>query len=188
LNGSNSGKRYQETNQNTGTREAGKCGHRNVTTRLGVPLETLYQLQSQGADMRIGELAKAAGVQVETIRYYEREGLLGAASRQSNGYRSYGADHQRRLTFIRHCRSLDVGLPDVRELLSLLDNPERGCTAADSLVETQIERVRRRIAALRSLETELVGLRARCTSPSVGATCRILVELAKPTEGQNTGV
>jgi len=138
--------------------------------------------------MRIGELAATAGVQVETIRYYEREGLLPAAQRQPNGYRSYGARHLQRLTFIRHCRSLDVGLQDVRELLKLLDNPDRGCTAADSLVETQIERVRARIASLRSLETELVALRARCTSPSASSNCRILVELAKPTEPQNSTV
>jgi DNA-binding transcriptional MerR regulator len=136
--------------------------------------------------MRIGVLATIAGVQIETIRYYEREGLLAAALRQPNGYRSYDDHHLQRLTFIRHCRSLDVGLSDIRELLALLDNPERGCAAADSLVETQIARVRGRIAALRTLEIDLVALRARCTSPSASSNCRILVELAKPTEGQTS--
>ena len=131
--------------------------------------------------MRIGELAAATNVDVETIRYYERERLLDAPARQANGYRSYHDGHRQRLTFIRHCRSLDVGLSDVRTLLNLLDNPERSCAAADELVETQIERIRSRIAALRALEIELVALRATCTSQRSGASCRILAELAKTT-------
>ena len=132
--------------------------------------------------MRIGELAAAAGVDVETIRYYEREGLLAAPARQPNGgYRSYNERHRLHLTFIRHCRSLDVGLSDVRSLLELLDNPERSCAAADELVGTQIDRVRSRIAALRTLEYQLVAVRATCTSQRSGASCRILAELAKAT-------
>jgi Cd(II)/Pb(II)-responsive transcriptional regulator len=129
--------------------------------------------------MRIGELAAAAGVDVETIRYYEREGLLADPARKPNGYRSYDERHRQHLTFIRHCRSLDVGLADVRTLLELLDNPERSCAAADELVETQIERIRSRITALRALESQLVALRATCTSQRSGASCRILAELAK---------
>jgi Cd(II)/Pb(II)-responsive transcriptional regulator len=129
--------------------------------------------------MRIGELAAAAGVDVETIRYYERTGLLAAPARKPNGYRSYDERHRQHLTFIRHCRSLDVGLSDVRTLLELLDNPERSCAAADELVETQIERIRSRITALRALESQLVALRATCTSQRSGASCRILAELAK---------
>jgi DNA-binding transcriptional MerR regulator len=128
--------------------------------------------------MRISELAAAAGVENETIRYYEREGLLDAPRRQANGYRSYDESHARRLMFIRHCRALDVGLSDVRALLALLDDPDRGCAIADKLIDTQIERIRSRIAGLRTLESELVELRARCTSQGPGSSCRILAELA----------
>ncbi|HEY7378595.1 MAG TPA: Cd(II)/Pb(II)-responsive transcriptional regulator [Steroidobacteraceae bacterium] len=131
--------------------------------------------------MRIGQLATATGVDVETIRYYEREGLLDAPARESNGYRAYNDRHRQHLTFIRHCRSLDVGLSDVHTLLGLLDNPKRSCAEADELIETQIERIRSRIAALRTLESELVSLRARCKSTRSAATCQILADLAKPT-------
>jgi len=57
--------------------------------------------------MKIGELARSAGVDVQTVRYYEREGLLDAPSRTPSGYRAYGSQHQERLSFVRHCRSLD---------------------------------------------------------------------------------
>jgi DNA-binding transcriptional MerR regulator len=125
--------------------------------------------------MRIGELAAAAGVDVETIRFYEREGLLPPPPRDASGYRAYNDAAVRRLTFIRHCRALDV-----RALLALLDDPGCGCGAADAMVDTQIDRVRERIAALRSLEATLVALRARCVAPTTSASCRILEELARP--------
>ena len=131
--------------------------------------------------MRIGELAATAGVEVETIRYYEREGLLDAPPRHANGYRSYDDRHRRQLAFIRHCRSLDVALSDVRTLLDLLGNPKRSCALADELIETQIERIRGRIDALQTLESDLVALRATCNSQRSGASCRILAELAKAT-------
>jgi Cd(II)/Pb(II)-responsive transcriptional regulator len=129
--------------------------------------------------MRIGELAAAAGVDVETIRYYEREGLLDPPPRKSNGYRSYNKRHHEHLAFIRHCRALDVGLSDIRTLLGLLHNPMRSCATADKLVDTQIARIRSRISALNALESQLVALRAMCTSQTSGASCRILAELAK---------
>ena len=66
---------------------------------------------------RIGELARATGIDVETIRYYEKSGLLLPPARQSNGYRAYGATHLAQLSFIRHCRALDMPLADVRTLI-----------------------------------------------------------------------
>ena len=64
--------------------------------------------------MRIGELAHQAGVDVQTVRYYEREGLLAAPSRTQSGYRAYGPEHLERLNFVRHCRSLDMPLAERR--------------------------------------------------------------------------
>ncbi|MBY0270935.1 MAG: MerR family transcriptional regulator [Burkholderiales bacterium] len=71
--------------------------------------------------MRIGELATATGVDIETIRYYEREGLLAPPARQTNSYRIYGQAHPERLSFIRHCRALDIPLADIRRLLGFPD-------------------------------------------------------------------
>ena len=128
--------------------------------------------------MRSGELAAATGVDVETIRYYEREGLLPAPPRDASGYRAYDDTAVRRLVFIRHCRSLDVRLADVRKLLALLEDPGCACTAADAVVDAQIVRVRERIETLRSLEETLVTLRARCDAPTSSGACRILGALS----------
>ena len=129
--------------------------------------------------MRSGELAAVTGVDVETIRYYEREGLVPAPPRDASGYRAYDEAAVRRLTFIRHCRSLDVSLADVRKLLAMLDDPGCACTAADAVVDAQIVRVRERIEALGSLERTLVALRARCDAPTSSGACPILGALAE---------
>ena len=72
--------------------------------------------------MKIGELAKAAQTQTETIRFYEREGLLPAAPRTDSNYRSYGQAHVERLTLIRRCRALDMNLDEIRALLKVWDS------------------------------------------------------------------
>ena len=78
--------------------------------------------------LRIRELGAAVGVEVETIRYYEKAGLLPSPVRSDNGYRAYGQEYVQRLAFIRHCRSLDMSLADVAQLLGLMDNPAAdGC-------------------------------------------------------------
>ncbi len=73
--------------------------------------------------MKIGELAKKAGCQVETVRYYEREGLLPAPARTEGNYRLYGTQHLDRLVFIRNCRTLDMTLDEIQRLLALRDLP-----------------------------------------------------------------
>ena len=74
--------------------------------------------------MKIGELARLAGSNVETIRYYEREGLLPKPGRSEGNYRIYGPMHLERLTFIRHCRGLDMTLDEIRTLLHFKESPE----------------------------------------------------------------
>ena len=69
--------------------------------------------------MKIGELAEATGTQIETIRYYEREGLLPEPGRSTGNYRIYDRVHADRLSFIRHCRALDMNLDEIRVLLRL---------------------------------------------------------------------
>ncbi|WP_146053956.1 MerR family transcriptional regulator, partial [Pseudomonas syringae] len=74
--------------------------------------------------MKIGELAKLTDTQVETVRYYEREGLLPAPARSDGNYRLYTQAHVERLSFIRNCRSLDMTLEEIRSLLNLRDSPQ----------------------------------------------------------------
>lgn len=134
--------------------------------------------------MRIGELAAATGVDVETVRFYEREGLLPKPAREANGYRRYGPRHLERLAFVRHCRSLDVGLPDIGRLLALLDQPSADCRDADELVEQQLARVHARIVSLQALERQLAALRSRCKAPKRAEKCGILEELKHAARGE----
>lgn len=127
--------------------------------------------------MRIGELAKRTNCDIETIRYYEKSGLLVEPGRNANGYREYQMQHLERLQFIRHCRSLQIGLPDIRVLLDLKSNPGAGCQQVDELLEQHIARVREQVNALRKLEQQLTALRQQCRdSPSV-KECGILQNL-----------
>lgn len=134
--------------------------------------------------MRIGELGAAAGVEVETIRYYEKLGLLPAPPRRANGYRTYTHAHLERLAFVRHCRALGMSLADVQRLLDLLAHPESDCHAADCLIDAQLERVRERLQSLRVLEQQLTALRARCRSQCTAANCGILHELLAAAHGE----
>lgn len=128
--------------------------------------------------IRIGELAKRAGCQVETIRYYEREGLLPAPGRSSANYRVYGDLHIERLCFIRHCRALGMALSEVRTLLTLRENPHTSCASVDALLDQHIDQLAARIAELTALATQLRQLRQACGGTSVSAQCGILDGLA----------
>ena len=124
--------------------------------------------------MRIGELAQTSGTPIETIRFYEREGLLPAAARTEGNYRIYTPQHAVRLGFIRQCRSLDMTLDEVRVLLRFKDQPLADCGEVNSLLDEHIGHVAERIKALRALEKELRALRAACPVPHAAADCGIL--------------
>lgn len=128
--------------------------------------------------MKIGELARAAGCQVETVRYYEKEGLLPAPSRSDANYRQYGSAHVERLRFIRHCRSLDMPQAEIRALLQAMDAPQSTCETVNAAIDRQIGQVAQRIADLRALEAQLRSLRSQCASPSATSDCGILRGLA----------
>jgi Cd(II)/Pb(II)-responsive transcriptional regulator len=134
--------------------------------------------------MRIGELAKQAGVDAQTVRYYEREGLLAAPSRTASGYRAYGPQHVERLNFIRHCRSLDMPLADVKRLLELSSDRGVSCDDVNALVQSHLERVRAKRDALEALEKQLTSLRAHCESGHRVADCGILEELIHAAQGE----
>jgi Cd(II)/Pb(II)-responsive transcriptional regulator len=124
--------------------------------------------------MKIGELASATDTRVETIRFYEREGLLPEPNRSSANYRVYTAAHAERLAFIRNCRNLDMALDEVRELLRFKDAPGEDCANVNAMLEEHIGHVSQRIRELRVLERELRLLRARCERPGHGKDCGIL--------------
>jgi Cd(II)/Pb(II)-responsive transcriptional regulator len=124
--------------------------------------------------MRIGDLAESTGTAVETIRFYEREGLIPAARRADNNYRMYTPAHAERLAFIRHCRNLDMTLDEVRSLLRLRDSPSEDCGAVNELLDDHIGHVAQRIRELKALQKDLRALRARCGTPHAIDECGIL--------------
>ena len=132
--------------------------------------------------MKIGDLATASATPVDTIRYYEREGLLPAPARTAANYRAYDDSHLERLRFIRHCRHLDMSLGEVRELLRVRDDPQADCDAANRVLDEHIGHVSRRIRELRALERQLKDLRARCGVAQPAEHCGILSGLAEPVE------
>lgn len=134
--------------------------------------------------MQIKALALATGVDTETIRYYEKSGLLPAPARRDNGYRDYGERHLERLSFIRHCRALDMPLAEVGRLLQFLDAPPADCSDINRLVDDQLSRVRARLESMRALEKQLLQLRARCTDAQAGH-CGILDELVAAAHGES---
>jgi Cd(II)/Pb(II)-responsive transcriptional regulator len=129
--------------------------------------------------MKIGELAARIGCDVQTIRYYEREGLLDPPQREGSGYRRYADQHLLRLQFIRHCRLLDIPLGEVRQLLDYAEAPHQSCHAVDALLDEHIERVRRQLATLETLEGRLRALRRQCKGPGDGRSCAIIDSFTK---------
>ena len=129
--------------------------------------------------MKIGELATMAQTQNETIRYYEREGLLPEARRNDANYRIYDESHVQRLAFIRHCRSLDMTLGEIRTLLHFKDAPQENCGEVNALLDQHIGHVATRIQGLRALEKELKALRLQCQAGEAAADCGILSGLEK---------
>lgn len=130
-------------------------------------------------EMTIGTLAARAGCQVETIRYYEREGLLPKTRRSAGNYRLYGKPHVERLSFIRHCRSLDMTHQEIRALLKLRDMPTGNCTEVNALLDEHIGHVSLRIAELRGLELQLRKLRRLCSQARAVGDCRIMKQLGQ---------
>lgn len=134
--------------------------------------------------MRIGELGQAAGVDIETIRYYEKMGLLSKPERTANGYRAYGQAHLEQLVFVRHCRALDISLTDIASLLDFVKKPEAVCDEVNNLIDAQLVRVRARLKSMQALEKHLVALRSRCSSGNQAGECGILHELIAAAQGE----
>lgn len=126
--------------------------------------------------MQVGELARATGVNIETVRYYERIGVLPRPARQANGRRTYSEGDARRLGFIRHARDLGFDLANVRTLLALQEQPEASCEDASRIAQAQLDAVEGRIARLLSLRIELSRMVSECRKGIV-AECRVIEAL-----------
>jgi Cd(II)/Pb(II)-responsive transcriptional regulator len=128
--------------------------------------------------MKIGWLALRTGTPVDTIRYYEREGLLPVTARTEGNYRIYDESHVERLSFVRHCRSLDMTLDEIRVLLHFKDSSADNCAAVNELLDEHIGHVAERMRGLKQLEKQLKSLRTQCQNAQDAAHCGILTGLS----------
>jgi Cu(I)-responsive transcriptional regulator len=125
------------------------------------------------ANLSIGKLAEATGVKVETIRYYERAGLIAPPARTSGNYRSYGKADLARLRFVRRTRDLGFTLEEVRAMLDLAEQRDKSCATIDAIAAAHLQEVDRKIADLQGLRRELIKIIASCAGGTIGE-CRIL--------------
>jgi Cu(I)-responsive transcriptional regulator len=127
--------------------------------------------------MKIGEIAAATYTKVETVRFYEKAGLLPPPARTGNNYRSYSTSHLQRLSFIRRARQLGISLDDVRELLALADDKDQSCGAVDAIAGAHLRDVECKLADLNQMADELKRIIGQCHKGRVG-DCLIIETLA----------
>ena len=139
--------------------------------------------------MKIGEASARSGCHVETIRYYERMGLLPAPVRNANGYREYSEDHVCRLIFVTRGRDLGFSLDEIRSLLGLAEDPALSCTDVDQLARAHLEEIELKIEQLNAMAGELRRTIAGCTG-GIREHCAILHSLSecRPNPGERTRV
>ncbi len=128
--------------------------------------------------MKIGQLAQRAEVNIDTVRYYEREGLLPKPERLSSGYRIYGEGDVKRLRFVRRAKALGLTLPEIRDLLELSRSRDDDMTAMKAVALDKIVDVKARISELERLRIALEGLIESCPGHGALEQCPILNALS----------
>ena len=137
--------------------------------------------------MKIGELARIAQCTVETVRYYEKAGLLAEPARTEGNFRVYSPEHLERLKLIRNCRALDMSHEEIHTLLKLTSQTSDDCGAVNAVFDQHITHVDTRIRELTQLKLQLSTLRERCSSARGVDACGILQGLASMETGQQAG-
>lgn len=131
--------------------------------------------------LRRGELAKRSGCNIETIRYYERIGLLPNPPRSENGFRCYDNSHLTRLMFVRRARGLGFTLDEVHDLLRLVDGGHYTCAQVQELALAHVEEIQNKIEDLRRMESALKEMAKQCSGENV-PECPIIEILSSGTE------
>jgi MerR family mercuric resistance operon transcriptional regulator len=137
------------------------------------------QRRREMSGLTIGRVARETGVGIETLRFYEREGLIAEPARRPSGYRDYGPAVIQRVGFIRRAKELGFSLREIAELLSLRVDEERTCADVYALARDKISDIERRIAELRRMKKALASLAAACTGAGPTGECPILDELER---------
>lgn len=127
--------------------------------------------------MKIGELSKISECSIQTIRYYEKEKLLSEPERSEGNFRLYSEKNINELEFVKHCRSLDIPLNDIKRLIELKNRPEDSCASVNALIDHQLKLVNKRIKELKSLKKELQQMANTCGTGCTIEACGILSNL-----------
>lgn len=127
--------------------------------------------------MKIGELSKTSGCSVQTIRYYEKEGLLSDPERSEGNFRLYSYKAIKELEFVKHCRSLDIPLSDIKRLIELKNKPEESCSSVNTLIDQQLQLVNQRMKELKALKKELQQMASTCGVGGTIEVCGIIKSL-----------
>lgn len=135
--------------------------------------------------VRIGELAKMTGCKVVTIRYYEKEGLLGSPERSGANYRLYEESDVERLRFIMHCRQHGLNLSEIREILSFRDHPNVDCRWLHTLIDRHIASVDAQIASLQHLKVHLLKILGHGHGGDCGPRCEVIENLEQGEQCEN---
>lgn len=128
--------------------------------------------------MKIGELAKRTDCSVQTIRHYEKEQLIASVERSEGNFRLYDEAAVEQLLFIKHCRSLDLSLPEIRQLMGLSRSPSAQCDDVNRMIDAHIDQVEARIQELTKLNEQLRMLRRSCSNRRTVEQCGILRNLS----------
>ena len=134
----------------------------------------------------IGKVASGAGVNVQTVRYYERRGLLPRPQRTSSGYRQFGPDTVPRIRFIKRAQELGFSLGEIETLLSLRVDPRRSCTEVEWQALQTIERIDGKLHQLERMKSALSELVSACRNNAATSECPVLEALGEPVPGQQT--
>lgn len=129
--------------------------------------------------MKIGQLSEVSGCSIQTIRYYEKEGLLKPPIRSEGNFRLYDGAALKELEFVKHCRSLDITLSDIKTLLELKNRPEESCSSINDLISEQLELVNKRMNELKALKVELQLMKETCSKGKTVEQCGIMKTLEK---------
>lgn len=133
--------------------------------------------ESSLMSLSIGQLSKKAGIPIDTIRYYEKVGVLDRIQRLENNYRVYTEQTLADLLFIKHCRELDISLNDIKTLKEMKAQPKQACTEVDNLVNKYLIEVSEKIERLLLLKESLIDLKQHCSTNRTVDECGILKEL-----------
>ncbi len=140
--------------------------------------------QKAESGMRIGRVSKLTGCNIETIRYYEKRGLLPSPPRTASGYRLYNSDHLKRLTFVRRSRDRGFSMAEIEKLLSLVDEHQLTCHDMHQQTLAHLGDIQSKIADLERLERVLTEIASKCSDGTV-PECPIIDALYEPLDRES---